>query len=51
MVNHDDGDAHVFVSQHQGFQVEIFDVAGHEFCAWGGDNAVQEKLGDGYIGG
>jgi hypothetical protein len=35
---------HVFIPDHWGIQIEIFDVHHEESCAWCGYDAVDEEL-------
>jgi hypothetical protein len=43
--DHVDGYSHVLISVHGRSQVEVLEVASHEFCAWCRDDAVEEELG------
>ena len=57
VLNHDcsgdvlNWDAHVFVLRHWSVQVEVFDVDGEEAGARSGDDAVEQALDDGEVGG
>jgi hypothetical protein len=46
-----DGDSHVFVMVHGSVQVRLFDVDRHGFCIGNGQDAVEEALGCGNVGG
>jgi hypothetical protein len=45
-----EGDAHVFRTFHWSFQVEIFDVNGHEFGIWSGKDTVEQDFGSSKVG-
>ena len=49
--NNFDGDSHVSVMVHGSVQVKVFDVDRHEFCIGNGQDAIEEALGCGNVGG
>ena len=46
-----DWDVHVLFALHWSIEIEVFNVRCHKLGAWGGEDAVEEALGCGNIGG